>query len=389
MDKTSYVIKATSIHGDKYGYDNLPDNFNVTDEINIFCKTCGRYFSSIARNHTNNNSGCKYCAKEEQKNKIRKDFDYFINKAKLKHNDKFIYFREKYIDMSTPTDIQCKQCGNIFPQKPSLHVLGNGCPICNPFPKRLTTEQFKNQLKKEHPNLELISEYNGNKKDVIVKCKIHNYSFHTTPNRLHAGNGCKLCYDDRRGDKTRKPLEQLKEEIRLVHGDKYDLDKIEYINNKTDITLTCPKHGDFNINPLKLLSGQGCNECNNSKLEEFISIQLKSKNILFEREKKFDWLKHVSSLSLDYYIPKCKLAIECQGIQHFKPIMLFGGEKSFNKQIENDKIKFDLCKKNNIQLIYLIDEKSKNFVTEYYNDKIVLSTNEIIGYITNSFLLLD
>lgn len=386
MDKESYVNKAISVHGNKYNYNNLPDTFNVTDNINIFCNSCGRYFSSIARNHTNNNSGCPHCAKEGQKNKIRKGFDYFLNKAKITHQDKYLYFKNKFVDMSTITGIQCKKCGNIFSQKPSLHILGNGCPICNPFPKRLTTEQFKEQLKNEHPNLELISEYNGNKKDVIVKCTIHNYEFHSNPNRLHSGNNCKFCYNDRRGDKTRKSLEQLKEEIKIVHGDKYSLDKIEYINNKTDIIVTCSKHGDFKINPLKLISGQGCSECNNSKLEEFVSLQLENKDIIFEREKKFDWLKNIYPLSLDYYLPDYKIAIECQGIQHFKPIMLFGGNDSFVKQIDNDKIKFKQCKDNNIQLIYLVEEKNKKYISDFYNDKVILTKSEIIDYISSNFL---
>lgn len=50
-----------------------------------------------------------------------------------------------------------------------------------------------------HPNLEVLGKYNGDKKYILVKCKIHNYAFNTKPNWLHHGSNCKLCYNDRRG----------------------------------------------------------------------------------------------------------------------------------------------------------------------------------------------
>lgn len=31
---------------------------------------------------------------------------------------------------------------------------------------------------------------------------------------------------------------------KLIHGDYYDYSLVNYINNKTDITITCPKHGN-------------------------------------------------------------------------------------------------------------------------------------------------
>lgn len=45
------------------------------------------------------------------------------------------------------------------------------------------------------------------------------------------------------------------------------------------------------------------------------------------------------------------ICIEYDGEQHFKPIELFGGEKQFKIQVENDNIKNTFCKENNIKLI--------------------------------------
>lgn len=60
------------------------------------------------------------------------------------------------------------------------------------------------------------------------------------------------------------------------------------------------------------------------------------------------WLKR---MELDVYIPSFKTGIEYQGMQHFKPIDFFGGEKTFLAQIKRDKLKKELCVKNSITLI--------------------------------------
>ena len=57
------------------------------------------------------------------------------------------------------------------------------------------------------------------------------------------------------------------------------------------------------------------------------------------------------SLSYDFYLPDYNLFIEYQGIQHYKPIDFFGGEKSFKNQQKNDELKRMYAKKNSIELL--------------------------------------
>ena len=65
---------------------------------------------------------------------------------------------------------------------------------------------------------------------------------------------------------------------RVIHGDKYDYTKTVYINAKTDVTITCPIHGDFEIKPYNHLSGTGCVECKRRKwtTDRFIEEAKKS-----------------------------------------------------------------------------------------------------------------
>lgn len=90
-----------------------------------------------------------------------------------------------------------------------------------------------------------------------------------------------------------------------------------------------------------------------SKGEQTISRILNELNFHFEREKKFDDLKHNSYLRLDFFF-ECnnkRFAIEFDGLQHHKPVEYFGGEKSFQNTKKRDKIKNDWCKNNNIKLL--------------------------------------
>jgi len=55
---------------------------------------------------------------------------------------------------------------------------------------------------------------------------------------------------------------------------------------------------------------------------------------------------------LDIYLPKLKIGIEYQGAQHYEPIEFFGGQEAFEKTVERDKRKKELCEKHNCMLIY-------------------------------------
>ena len=82
----------------------------------------------------------------------------------------------------------------------------------------------------------------------------------------------------------RKTTEEACKEIRAKFGDKYDLSKVEYINNKTNITIICKKHGEFQKRLLWFLQGSDCPGCFNERrslklrksTEEFIT-DLKNK----------------------------------------------------------------------------------------------------------------
>ena len=85
---------------------------------------------------------------------------------------------------------------------------------------------------------------------------------------------------------------------------------------------------------------------------------LEKLNIVYKQEQTFEWLVNNSNnrLKLDFYIPSKMLAIECQCHQHFKPVKLWNGIQGFKERQENDKIKYELCRNNGIQILYFSDK---------------------------------
>lgn len=60
------------------------------------------------------------------------------------------------------------------------------------------------------------------------------------------------------------------------------------------------------------------------------------------------WLE---GLELDIYVPDCEIAFEYQGVQHFKAVKHWGGEKQLQKQKEHDNRKKMICLDRGINLI--------------------------------------
>lgn len=73
--------------------------------------------------------------------------------------------------------------------------------------------------------------------------------------------------------------------------------------------------------------------------------------INYEYQKTFDDLRDDKLLSYDFCIPSKNILIEYQGIQHYQPIDYFGGNTTFKKQRNHDKMKLEYAKANNYNLI--------------------------------------
>ena len=93
-----------------------------------------------------------------------------------------------------------------------------------------------------------------------------------------------------------------------------------------------------------------------SKWEMLINDFLVDLNIEFVAQKRFSNCTNQSGsdmLPFDFYLPSYNIIIEYDGEHHFKPVKGWGGEEKFNLTQQNDCIKNDYCKLNNVTLLRL------------------------------------
>lgn len=59
----------------------------------------------------------------------------------------------------------------------------------------------------------------------------------------------------------RKTQEEFIQEAKIKHSGFYDYSEVIYKNSNTKVTVICPNHGEFNIEPGHHLNGVGCRKC--------------------------------------------------------------------------------------------------------------------------------
>ena len=125
-----------------------------------------------------------------------------------------------------------------------------------------TKEQFIADAIKVHGNKYDYSkvEYKGCRVEVEIICPNHG-SFWQKPINHLKGRGCIKCHNEEYSKRLRRTTDEFVAQARIVHGDKYNYDKTEYVNKRTKVCITCPKHGDFWQNAQSHLNGCGCKEC--------------------------------------------------------------------------------------------------------------------------------
>ncbi len=331
----------------------------------------------------------------------------FILKAIGIHGDRYDYSLVDYIGMKNNIKIKCYIHGE-FEQTPDNHLQGKGCMICGGR-NALTTKTFIEKSKKIHGekyDYSLVNYMNYETK-VKIKCFIHG-EFEQTPSNHLQGYDCYFCYGNQNlssyefiekailihnnkynyskinyintklkidiicpvhGDYKQTPNKHLNgsgcpkcvgkfkttndyiNEVKKVHNNKYDYSLVNYINSISKIKIICPVHGEFEQKSNIHLRGNGCSKCSLSKGEIKIEEYLRLNNFIFFVQKRFKNCKNKNSLPFDFYLPDHNICIEYDGEQHYKSINYFGGDNSFNNTKLNDAIKTKYCLDNNIKLI--------------------------------------
>ena len=225
-------------------------------------------------------------------------FEYFKNRAKGVHGDKYSYHEETFKGSHKKTVITCPIHGD-FKQLAKNHMNGQGCPVCGfDHAKKAHKREYRLFLEKaktlyddkfEFPYIE--KEYENNKTKITIRCAKCGYEFTKRPNDFLNKNEltkCKQCTSKIKKAKKVSPQKERKtrgisitaemftERFKKKFGDEIIPYIDEYVDTQKEMHFECRKCGHvFMRTPNNCLKSKGCPKCHdikNKKLttEEFI-----------------------------------------------------------------------------------------------------------------------
>lgn len=191
--------------------------------------------------------------------------DKILERFREIHGNKYDYSKVDFCKTTVKACIICPKHGEFW-QEPHTHLKGQGCPKCGSEKrakaKTSNSNDFIIKSSKVHNNVYDYSkvEYINNKTKVCITCPKHG-DFWIQPNAHLQGRGCFRCGNEKKGTHKKLNTESFINKAKMIHGEKYDYSKVEYIDYKHPVILSCPSHGDFFQTPEVHLMGSACPEC--------------------------------------------------------------------------------------------------------------------------------
>lgn len=253
-----------------------------------------------------------------------------------------------------------KKCGNINTIS-MRNQLKRYCAICS-NKKRKSKEEWQKLSDIKHNNDFIIIDdiRNGKQKVNILHKKCGNIIKMTMNNHINHLNGCKKCSKN-----SLKSNQYWIDNINEIWGTEFVLlEEVINVNKKTKIRHSlCGNVLEKTMDNL-VRSKRGCEICSKKAYgEEYIKEYLIKNNIKYIQQKSFKGLfnpKTNRSLKVDFYLPERNIVIEVDGVQHYKSIPHWGGDKSHKDLLYRDGIKNKFFEANNIKLIRINNKKIKN-----------------------------
>ncbi len=185
-----FVIQASVVHSNKYGYDKVM-YINSNTHVTITCPEHGD-FQQTPQHHLSG-QGCIRCTHTNPYT-----LETFVEKVKQVHKEvQYDYSASVYNGINEPITIVCLLHGE-FTQSAHSHLNGCGCPACGRLRtiagKTHTTQKFIARAQAIHENRwdYSLTDYKSAKTKVVILCKDHG-EFQQTPDYHLSGGICPQC----------------------------------------------------------------------------------------------------------------------------------------------------------------------------------------------------
>ena len=347
-----YTFEEIKSEFDKRGYELVTTESeyqNVTQRLNYICPIHrDKGVLKISFSKLKSGQGCIYCGRIRSGNSRRTQLNSKDDIECCKKHD-FEYVNTIRDDGVIYIEFICNKHRDLGIQRmrrANMHRDIKGCKFCR---GDMPEWYVVNQITDMHPNLEIVGAYKNKTSPLLCRCKIHDYTFSTIPQRLLIGCGCYYCGIEKVVKHNTLSQEEFIKKAYEANPDVEVVSKYTGYHNK--ITLRCKKclyewtttAGSF------LATGTKCRKCSYTyKGEDQVIDALNNFGLSFIHQYKFEDCKDKKQLPFDFYVEKYNLCIEFDGIQHYEPRF---GEDNFIKTKEHDKIKDEYCDNNNIHLL--------------------------------------
>jgi predicted nucleic-acid-binding Zn-ribbon protein len=366
-----FIDSIRKVHGEKYDYSEV-SYINSQSKIKIICPKHGPFL--MKPNSHFNGQGCPNCGRISARENITLEYKEFLKRVEKIHGNQYVYVESTYKNYTSKMRMHCSEHG-FFEQTPHSHIsMKTGCPLCGNLSAGLSNQKGWEVVQDMFISVHATrykydsSSYRDVSHKMRIECSKHGW-FEQKPYQHYMGHGCKKCGAEENAEKKKITFSDFIEKSMEIHGKKYSYDQSEYIDIFTPIYIICSKHGEFLQAPRNHYRGSGCPKCNSSKGEEKIRYILNELSVEFIEQKTFDDLIHKKYLRCDFYLPNYNTVIEFNGIQHYEPILVFGGIKGLIENQTRDMIKYNFLNENKIDLIIVRydNEDLKNYLINKLN----------------------
>lgn len=342
---TDFEKKIQQSIGAEY---RLVEKEGSSNKVTIKHEPCGIEYKATLGSLYRGFSKCKHCEKESKAVEFKNRFRSLLGEDYTLITD--------YIGSKRKVTIHHKTCGSNYRVTPASISRGSKCPECSrALVTKLQTksrEQFISEVNElGKGEYKLVGEYTNSKNSVTLKHLRCGGEYHVRPDSFLRGSRCRMCTHRRYSKEYRKTTEQYRKEIEDLTKGEYELVG-EYLKTSEYVTIHHKPCGNkYKVYPFMFKRGSRCPNCNLSKGEKLVEDSLTQLGVKFIKQAEFPGLVRLNSLSYDFYLPDKGVVIEYQGIQHYQPVELFGGEEPFRIQQINDDIKRKYAKDNNLKLV--------------------------------------
>lgn len=257
-DKAYLLSRKMTTEQFKKKVSNIQPNIEILGEyksssnrISCKCKKCGHNWHPYAKALLVG-YGCPNCYHQSQK----KDADTYIKEMHQANPN--LELLESYIASNKRILVKCNICGRQWRPYASTLLHGYGCSQCK---KNAAAEKAIAEIKRIHPQIIIIGEYQGTNKTIKVKCSICGQIW--TPivdNLIRNVSHCPGCSRKVVNQKLRMSNDEFARRLSLISTSIEPLEEYTGSNNK--IKVRCKECGyEWSPRAIDLLSGKGCQKC--------------------------------------------------------------------------------------------------------------------------------